>query len=155
MLGRGIAHLALFLPALALYFVVLPRFYGFSTLGDPLQLFALASVFILATSFMGQAAGAWFRHPETPTLLFLGTSLPQLFLTGFSWPREAIPKPVLAAGYIFPSDFAIDGIVRIDQLGASLWEVVHDWRGLWALAIGYFVLAVMSAFLRRRRQVNG
>ena len=130
-LGRGIAHLTIYLPALALYFIVLPRFYGFSALGHPLQLFALASVFVLATSFMGQAVGAWFKRPETPTLIFLGTSLPQFFLTGFSWPREAIPKPVHAAGYIFPADFAIDGIVRIDQLGASLWEVVHDWRGLW------------------------
>ena len=51
-LGRGIAHLIIYLPALALYFIVLPRFYGFSTLGQPLQLFALASLFVLATSFI-------------------------------------------------------------------------------------------------------
>jgi len=67
-------------------------YYGFSTLGNPLQLFALGSVFVLATSFMGQAMGAWFRYPETPTLIVLGTSLPQLFLTGFSWPREKPSK---------------------------------------------------------------
>jgi len=154
-LGRGVAHLTIYLPALALYFIVLPRFYGFSTLGQPLQLFALAALFTLATSFMGQAAGAWFKNPETPTLIFLGISLPQLFLTGFSWPREAIPKSVQAVGYIFPSDFAIDGIVRINQLGASLWEVVRDWRGLWCLAVIYFALAVISAFLVKRRQAHG
>jgi ABC-2 type transport system permease protein len=154
-LGRGIAHLTIYLPALSLYFFVLPRFYGFSTLGQPLQLLALASVFVLATSFMGQAVGAWFKRPETPTLIFLGTSLPQFFLTGFSWPREAIPKPALKAGYIFPSDFAIDGIVRIDQLGASLWEVARDWRGLWTLAVVYFALAVISAHLARRRRLHG
>jgi ABC-2 type transport system permease protein len=154
-LGRGIAHLTIYLPALALYFIVLPRFYGFSALGQPLQLFVLASLFILATSFMGQAAGAWFRRPETPTLIFLATSLPQFFMTGFSWPREAIPGPVLAAGHIFPADFAIDGIVRIDQLGASLWEVAHDWRGLWCLAIVYFALAVISALLVKRRHMHG
>jgi ABC-2 type transport system permease protein len=154
-LGRGIAHLTLFLPSLALYFIVLPRFYGFSVLGSLPQLFALASIFILATSFMGQAVGAWFKHPETPTLIFLGTSLPQLFLTGFSWPREAIPDGVQAAGYVFPSDFAIDGIVRIDQLGASLWEVARDWRGLWILTVVYFTLAVISAFLVKRRQAHG
>ena len=134
---------------------MLPRFYGFSTLGHPVQLFALASLFTLATSFMGQAAGAWFKHPETPTLIFLGTSLPQFFLAGFSWPREAIPRPALIAGYIFPSDFAIDGIVRIDQLGASLSEVVHDWRGLWCLTIVYFALAVISAALIKRRRAHG
>src|SRR5262245_33080975 len=153
-LGRGVAHLTIYLPALALYFIVLPRIYGFSALGLPLQLFALASLFTLATSFMGQAAGAWFKHPETPTLIFLGTSLPQLFLTGFSWPREAIPKPAQAIGYIFPSDFAIDGIVRIDQLGASLWEVARDWRGLGILAVVYFALAAMSAFFVRRRRAH-
>jgi ABC-2 type transport system permease protein len=142
-------------PALALYFLVLPSSYGFSWLGHPLQFFALAAVFILATSFMAQAVGAWFKHPETPTLIFLGTSLPQLFLAGFSWPREAIPKPILAVGYIFPSDFAIDGIVRIDQLGASLWEVVHDWQGLWCLAVAYFTLAVISAFVVKRRRLHG
>jgi len=154
-LGRGVAHLTIYLPALALYFIVLPRFYGFSTLGQPLQLFVLAALFVLATSFMGQAAGAWFKHPETPTLIFLGTSLPQLFLTGFSWPREAIPTSVQNIGYIFPSDFAIDGIVRINQLGATLWEVMRDWRGLWALVIVYFALAVMSAFLVKRRRAHG
>jgi ABC-2 type transport system permease protein len=154
-LGRGIAHLTLYLMPLALYLVVLPRVYGFSALGHPLQLFALASVFILATSFMGQAVGAWFKRPETPALIVLGTSLPQLFLTGFAWPREAIPKPARAFGYIFPSDFAIDGIVRIDQLGASLWEVARDWGGLWCLAGIYFALAVISAFLVKRRQVHG
>jgi ABC-2 type transport system permease protein len=62
-----------------------------------------------------------------------------------------MPKPVLAAGYIFPSDAAIDGIVRLDQLGASLSEVAHDWRALWWLAIAYFVLAVMSAAIVKRR----
>jgi hypothetical protein len=82
---------------------VLPHVYGFSTLGDPLQLIALVSVFTLATSFMGQAAGAWFKYPETPTLIFLATSLPQLFLTGFSWPCEAIPEAAQVASYIFPS----------------------------------------------------
>jgi len=154
-LARGIAHLIIYLPALALFFIVLPRFYGFSTLGQPLQLFVLASLFILATSFMGQAVGAWFTRPDTPMLIFLATSLPQFFLAGFSWPREAIPGPVAAAGRIFPSDLAIDGIVRINQLGASPGEVAHDWRGLGLLAVGYFALAVVSTRLVKRRHANG
>jgi ABC-2 type transport system permease protein len=153
--GRGIAHLTIFLPALALYFIILPRVYGFSTLGNPLQVFALASAFVLATSFMAQAVGAWFKRPESPILLFLATSLPQFFVTGVSWPREALPAPLLAAGRIFPSELAIDGLVRVDQLGANLWEVARDWRGLWLLAFIYFAFAVLSAYLVRRRQANG
>jgi ABC-2 type transport system permease protein len=150
-LGRGIAHLTVYLPALALYLVVLPHIYGFSTLGDPLQLLALGSVFLLATSFMAQAVGAWFKRPETPTLIFLATSLTQFFLTGFAWPREAIPQAALAIGYVFPVDFAINGIVRINQLGASVTEVAQDWRGLWFLAVIYFALAVFSAYVVKQR----
>jgi ABC-2 type transport system permease protein len=151
-LGRGIAHLTIYLPALALYLVVLPRIYGFSTLGHLPQIFALATVFLLATSFMGQAIGAWFTRPENATLLLLATSLPQFFTAGFAWPREAIPDAAIALGGIFPADAAIDGLVRINQLGASLWEVAHDWLGLWCLALGYFALAVISAFAVKREQ---
>ena len=152
-LGRGIAHMTIYLPALALYLVVLPHIYGFSTLGDPLQLLALGAVFLLATSFMGQAVGAWFKRPETPSLIFLATSLPQFFLTGFAWPREAMPQAVLVAGHVFPVDFAINGIIRVDiDYGASLSEVTQNWRGLWFLAIVYFALAVVSAHIVRQKR---
>ena len=150
--GRGVAHLTIYLPVLALYLIVLPHFYGFSTLGHLPQLFALATVFLLATSFMGQAIGAWFTRPENATLLLLATSLPQFFTAGFAWPREAIPEAATALGRIFPADSAIDGLVRINQLGASIWEVAHDWLALWCLALAYFALAVISAFAVRRRQ---
>jgi ABC-2 type transport system permease protein len=144
-LGRGVAHLTIYLPALALYLIVLPRIYGFSTLGHLPQLVALAAVFLLAASFMGQAIGAWFTRPENATLLLLATSLPQFFTAGFAWPREALPDAAIALGRLFPADFAIDGLVRVNQLGASIWEVAHDWLGLWCLALAYFVLAVISA----------
>jgi ABC-2 type transport system permease protein len=148
-LGRGIAHLTIYLPALALYLIVLPRIFGFSTLGQLPQIFALATVFLLATSFMGQAIGAWFTRPENATLLLLATSLPQFFTAGFAWPREAIPDAALALGRVFPADSAIDGLVRINQLGASIWEVGHDWLGLWCLALAYFAIAVISALAKR------
>jgi ABC-2 type transport system permease protein len=150
--GRGVAHLTIYLPAVALYLVVLPRIYGFSTLGHLPQIFALASIFLLATSFMGQAVGAWFTRPENATILLLATSLPQFFMAGFAWPREAIPDVALAFGRLFPADSAIDGLVRVNQLGASISEVAHDWFWLWCLAVGYFVLAVISAFAVKRGQ---
>jgi ABC-2 type transport system permease protein len=117
-------------------------------------LFAVAAVFLLATSFMGQAFGAWFTRPENATILILGTSLPQFFMAGFAWPREAIPDLALALGRIFPADSAINGLVRLNQLGASLGEVAHDWLWLWCLALFYFALAVISAFIIKRGQGN-
>jgi ABC-2 type transport system permease protein len=152
--GRGVAHLTIYLPALALYLIVLPHVYGFSTLGSLGQVFALGLVFLLATSFLGQAIGAWFTRPENATLVLIATSLPQFFTMGFSWPREALPPVAKALGRVFPADFAIDGIVRINQLGADIWDVLHDWSGLWWLVLIYFALAVVSAFAVKRRQAH-
>jgi ABC-2 type transport system permease protein len=153
-IGRAVAHLTLSAPALALFLIVLPRLYGFSTLGRTAALLALAAPFVLATSFLAQAAGAWFRHKETAVLLFLATSIPQLFVVGFAWPREAIPDAVLKASRIFPSDFAIDGLLRVNQMGADLHEVWHDWRGLWLMALAYLILAWLSAWQLRRRAID-
>jgi len=73
-------------------------------------------------------------------------------MAGFAWPREAIPDVALAFGRIFPADTAIDGLVRINQLGAGIWEVAHDWLGLWCLSLVYFTLAVISALAVKRGQ---
>ena len=92
------------------------------------------------------------RRASRPATSLLATSLPQFFTAGFAWPREAIPEAATALGRIFPADSAIDGLVRINQLGASIWEVAHDWLGLWCLALAYFALAVISAFAVKRGQ---
>ena len=94
LLGRSLAHLTTYVAALALFLIVLPRIYGFSTLGRVADLALFAVPFVLATSFMAQAAGCFFRHRETAILVFVATTLPQFFLVGVSWPREMVP-PVL------------------------------------------------------------
>ncbi|MCW3477724.1 ABC transporter permease [Limobrevibacterium gyesilva] len=150
-LGQGLAHWTLYVPAMLLYFVVMPRVYGFSTLGSVWALAALSIPFILATSFLGQALGLLFRHRETAVLLVLATSLPQFFLVGVSWPAEALPGFLHRARELLPSVNAINGMVRINQMGASLTEVRPDWVRLCALTLLYFVIAAALAHLRAAR----
>jgi len=154
-LGQGIAHLTIYLAPALFLLVILPRAYGFSTLGRPLDLGLFAVAFLLATSFMGQAAGACFKRRETAVVLFIATTLPQFFLVGVSWPVEAIPPALRDIGRIFPSEAAIDGLVRINQMGASLSEVRGDSIALWILVAVYFSLAVLtSRFDARRKTVH-
>jgi ABC-2 type transport system permease protein len=138
----------IYIPSLALFLIILPRIYGFSTLGQVGAMALFALPFILATSLMGQAAGFLFRHRETAILIFVATTLPQFFLVGVSWPREMIPPILEQIRRVFPSESAIDGLVRINQMGASLSEVRADWLYLWLLAAAYFGLALVAA--RRR-----
>ena len=150
--GHALAHLCLAMPGLALYLIILPRVYGFSTLGHLLDLFLLAVPFILSVSLLGQFVGSWFTRRESAVLLFIATSLPLFFLVGVSWPVEAIPSQVRAASQIFPSTTAIDGLVRINQMGASLYDVSHDWMTLWALTGIYGLLAVLAGYLSSRKE---
>jgi ABC-2 type transport system permease protein len=150
-LGQGLAHWTIYVPAMLLYFVIMPRVYGFSTLGSFWQIVTLSFPFILATSFLGQTLGLVFRHRETAVLLVLATSLPQFFLVGAAWPAEAIPSILRSARELLPSVSAIDGFVRINQMGAGLVEVRGRWETLWALALLYFATAAALAYLRHVR----
>jgi ABC-2 type transport system permease protein len=108
---------------------------------------ALAVPFILSVSFLGQFISAWFPRRETALLLIIAFSLPLFFLVGVAWPPEAIPDLLRRASFAMPSTSGIDGLVRLNQMGASLTNVVHDWRRLWVLAAVYAVLAVLATRL--------
>jgi ABC-2 type transport system permease protein len=149
--GQGLAHLLLALPGAALFLVVLPRFYGFSATSTHLgDLLALLVPFILSISFLAQFVSTWFRHRETAVLLFIATSLPLFFLVGIAWPVEAIPPWLHTISLVFPSTSAIDALVRVNQMDASLADAATDWARLWILVALYLVLAVSAAKLSIR-----
>jgi len=151
MFGQALAHLCLAAPGLALYLVILPRVYGFSTLGRPLDLMLVAIPFVLAVSFLAQFVAAGFERRETAVLLFMAAGLPLFFLVGVSWPLEGIPDILREGSRIFPSTSAIDGLVRINQMGANLSDISRDWMTLWALAAAYAILAIAATRLLSRR----
>jgi ABC-2 type transport system permease protein len=152
-LGQALAHLGLALPGVALYLIILPRLYGFSTLGRLIDLFLIVLPFVLSVSFLAQFISAWFTRRETAVVLFIAVSLPLFFMVGVSWPVEAIPDFIRAASRAFPSTSAIDGLVRINQMGATLRDVSRDWMSLWALTGIYGLLAVLAAHMSNRREI--
>jgi ABC-2 type transport system permease protein len=144
-LGQGLAHLLLALPGFALFLIVLPRVYGFSTSDRILDLLVLTIPFILSVSFLGQFVGTWFKRSETAVVLLIAISLPVFFLVGVAWPLEAIPPLLRSAGVILPSTSGIDALVRVNQMGASVADISHDWLRLWVLAGIYALLAIVAA----------
>ena len=140
-------HLCLAAPGLALYLIILPRIYGFSTLGNPIELLLMAIPFVLAVSFLAQFVASGFKRRETAVVLFIATGLPLFFLVGVSWPLEGIPDSLRLTSRVFPSTSAIDGLVRINQMGASLRDVSRDWLTLWGLAAAYALLVVLATRL--------
>ena len=85
------------------------------------------------------------------------TSIPALFLAGFSWPVESIPQWLRTLSFLIPSTVGIDGFLKLNIMGATLREVGPQWMILWGLSILYFVLAclsmkvILSRFQRSRK----
>lgn len=141
-MGKWLAYLIIETPAFVLYLVILPYVYGIPRLGPFIWVLALVVPFILAVSALAMAVAAAFRNPLAVQLALAACGLPFFFLAGFAWPNEAIPEAVRIVAVFMPSTSAIDGIVRVSQMGALLSDVRTQVLTLWGLAFLYGAIAV-------------
>lgn len=150
LVGRALFYLGLYSVHAVFYFTVVYRVFGFPEQGRPGAVVAFALPFLLAVIFLGLALAHAFRRRETAIEVLLFTSLPAVFLAGFSWPAEAIPRWVRALAMLLPSTAGMAGFGRLNQMGATLAEVRGEWIVLWVLATVYFLAAWALAARHRR-----
>jgi len=118
-LGRGIAHLTIYLPALALYLIVLPRIYGFSTLATFHNCSRSLRSFCLRPASWGRPSGPGSRAGKRDHLL-LATSLPQ-----FSWPdshgraKQFPTRPLRSVGFSPPTPRSMASCASTSSAPAS------------------------------------
>ncbi len=141
-LGRMGAWIALYAVLLPLYLIVLPALYGLPNLGNVTAVLMLGLPFVLATGLLAQCVAALFRRGEVVQVVLLAVGLPFFFLSGFAWPVEAIPAHLNWIAQIIPSTAAIDGLVRVSQMGATTPEIAHRLWHLWALFGAFATVAV-------------
>ena len=151
LLGRTTAYLLLYGFHSIYYFGVVYHFYGFPHRGTPGASALFLLPFLLSVIFLGITLSGLFRDRETAMQALLFTSIPALFLVGFSWPPEVIPAWLRSAALLIPSTAGIGGFLRVNQLGASLHEVRFEWLVLWSLAALYFLTAWISTCTQARR----
>jgi ABC-2 type transport system permease protein len=142
-LGKLLAYLALQAVVLPLYLVVLPYFYGLPRLGGVLPLLIFAVPFVFSVAGLGFVIAGVFRKPIRVQLILAAAGLPLFMVAGFSWPTEAIPPAIKLLSYVVPSTSAIDGFVRLSQLGAPFSAVTFEFLTLWVLAIFYNLVAIL------------
>ena len=149
--GKLLAYLTVEALIVTIYLVGLPYLYGIPRLGSVATILAFALPFTLAVGGLGLMVAATFRNPLAVQLVFAAIGLPFFFLAGFAWPTEAMPTAVRWLAQLLPSTFAIDGLVDVAQLGASLSDVRSEFLGLWLLAAIYACIAVIIEFVNRQR----
>jgi ABC-2 type transport system permease protein len=148
-LGKALAYLTLHAVLLPFYLITLPYLYGLPRVGAVTTILVFAIPFVLAVSLLGLAVSALMRTPETVQLAFVALGLPMFFLSGASWPTVSIPRPIAIVANFVPSTAAIDGFVRITQMGATLVDVRIQFLMLWALVLLYGTAAIYLEWSRR------
>ncbi|QEN85571.1 ABC transporter permease [Labrys sp. KNU-23] len=151
-LGKLAAYLTVAALLVPFYFIVLPYFYNIPKLGSLGTIALLALPFVLSVSALGMVIGLTLRSPLTVQLTAAALGLPLFFLSGFSWPIEAVPPALRAVAQLIPGSIAITGMTQVVEMGASIDDVRMQFLGLWALAIGYTLLAILLEWRRQRRQ---
>lgn len=116
-----------------------PRMFSLVQIPQPDVLFAFLIPYLLACIFFAMTASIAIRNRETCMLIFVFTSLPLLFISGISWPGAAVPSFWKYVSWLFPSTFGINGFVRINSMGATLQEVLFEYRALWLQTGVYFL----------------
>ena len=145
--------------------VVVPWLFNFPQLATWQSLLAIMVPYILACIFFGMVVSCLVRYRENVMLLMVFISVPLLFLTGVSWPQSNMPGFWQGVSWLFPSTFGVRAYVRLNSMGATLGDVLTEYRVLWLQVFVYFCLACavyqfqillvrrdVSSRLRRMRQ---
>jgi ABC-2 type transport system permease protein len=151
--GKLLAYLILEGFIMSFYLIALPFLYNIPRLGAPFSIFAFALPFALAVSALGLVLAGLFRDPLTVQLVSAALGIPFLFLAGFSWPTEAIPPFLHVVAILLPSTSAINGMVAVSQMGASIPDVRQPFLILWALAAVYTAIAILLESRSRQTMV--
>lgn len=150
--ARTAAFTSLGLLSAAWFFGPVFRFFDYGHSGNVGGAALLLLPYCWAIAALGVALGALLADRERSMQALLCTSLPIAFLSGFSWPREALPAPLFALGDFIPAVVGIQTFVRLNQMGATLAEVWPFAQILLLQALGFSLLAIWAV---RRRMLAG
>lgn len=119
------------------------EYYDITRLAHIADLIAVTVPFLLSTIFFGIVLGLIIPRKELVTLVVLLSSLPLVFSAGFIWPTESIPPIINFFAQFIPSTTAINAFLRLNQMGASISDIVQLKEKLWLLVVLYGVLAYL------------
>ncbi len=151
--ARALAYVTLYLPFAVLYLEIMPTFFQLPRLGAVADLMAVMVLFLFAVSFLGLTLAALMPSGESVILMLIVLGLPTFFLSGVSWPEESLPAALSIVSQCIPAIPAMNGVVRIGQMGASLVDVSSELRTL-AMQAGFYALTAFACHRARGRRVH-
>lgn len=143
-LGIAGAFLTVYIPVSIWCLGVIPKIFSLNSIGNFWELWVFTLPYLLACIFFAMSIASICRQRESIVLLGVFTSIPFLFLTGISWPGSNLPEFWKNIASVIPSTYGVTGYIKLNSMGAHLPEVWEEWRNLWILAGGWFLIAWFS-----------
>lgn len=144
LLGKAAAYFTIY-ALLCIYMLgMIPEWFGYGQSANLGELIALITPFILSSIFMGLTLSVIFKNRESAMMLYLFTSIPLLFLSGIIWPLSNFSPVWLTVREIFPSSNAILGYIKMNSLGATIFETRKEIMSLWIQTGVYFITACIT-----------
>ena len=141
--GKSLAYLLIYIVVCVWVLAAVPKLFGLPMVGHPLTILLFVLPYLFACIFFSITLSGFVKSREASMMLFAFTSVILLFISGVSWPLDAVPPFWKAVGYFFPSSAGIQGFIRINTSGASLYDVAHEYQTLWVQAGVYFITACL------------
>jgi len=148
--SRFIIFFVLFSIHLMFYFGFSFEYFHITHLANLRDLLLFSTMFLSASIFLGIFLGTLFSSREMATPAILFSSLPLVFSAGFVWPLEALPKWLLFLSNLVPSTTAIEGFLKLNQMGASFDMVLNNYAILLIQATIYAILGYY--FINKKRK---
>src|SRR6266404_83975 len=133
-----------------LMFGVVFSIYGFPMRASWPDVFLFLVPYFAAVTLLGLAIAELFDRPETSTVALVATSLPAIFVSGFSFPAEVQADWVRAIAVVWPSTLGIRGFLQLAEMGARFDQTVRPWVALWVQVVVYWTLAWLILRYRTR-----
>jgi len=141
--GKTLTYLIIYVINSFTAFLLIYSWFDYPDKGGFLQSFFVLIPYFLSTIFLGFIVSVLFKK-RVHSLLFLVFLSPiVLFVSGISWPIEALPKIIHVLSYIFPSTLAVPAFLKLKIQGSDFSSFETEWYGLILQMIIYFLGAII------------
>jgi ABC-2 type transport system permease protein len=101
----------------------------------------LTILFLLAVTYFGVFIASLFRRKIIALQVLSFTSYPIFLSCGYSWPVQAMPRPLQLLAQCYPATPFLAGFTRITQMGAGIADVQQELLHLLVLVLTGFIIA--------------
>jgi ABC-2 type transport system permease protein len=144
-----------------IYFILVSYYFGYSfeyygivRLATIPDLLSFIIPFLLSVIFLGTVIGLLVPRKELVTVAVLLSSLPLVFAAGFIWPTSNIPTIINIIAQFFPSTPAINGFLRLNQMGDSIENLVDIRAQLWWLTVLYALISFTLMTIKQKTLID-